>query len=228
MATEHPGILVLPGAGSFGGELKPLLDELGACARLARYPGRFGRDFGRVTTFPEVVDACADQVGSLPAGRTVLVGHSFGAYVAHATAAELERRGTLVHALVVVGADAPRLLAVPPDLGSDRSAAAAYLERIDPGLLPDPSDEWRDVVLDTAMQDLRLLAHYSAAPQPYPRCPVFAARGETDPLTSDAGLREWSGATAGPCVRRAFPGGHSGLLTTPAFADWLRAVAARA
>ncbi|MEU1847944.1 alpha/beta fold hydrolase [Streptomyces sp. NPDC019990] len=225
MTKEEPGILVLPGAGSFGGELKPLLDELRPAARIARYPGRFGRDFGKDTTFAEIVDACADQASDLPAERVILVGHSFGAYVAHATAAELERRGTPLHALVVVGADAPQLLAVPQALGSDRSAVAAYLQRIDPNLLPDPSDEWRDVVLDTAVRDLRLLRHYSAAPRPYPRCPVFAARGATDPLTSTDGTGEWSGATAGPFAQRTFPGGHCDLLTTSVFADWLRAVA---
>jgi surfactin synthase thioesterase subunit len=228
VTTEHPGILVLPGAGSFGSELRPLLDELGAATRIARYPGRFGRDFGKDTTFPEVVEACADQARKLSAERVILVGHSFGAYVAHATAAEVERRGIPVHALVVVGANAPRLLAVPQAAGSDRSAVAAYLERIDPHLLPDPSDEWRDVVLDTAMRDLRLLAQYSAAPRPYPRCPVFAARGATDPLTSGTGIGEWSGATAGPCAKRTFPGGHSDLLTTSAFADWLRVIATHA
>jgi surfactin synthase thioesterase subunit len=225
VTTERAGTLVLPGAGSFGSELKPLLDELRPAARIARYPGRFGRDFGRDTTFAEVVDACADQARDLPAERVILVGHSFGAYVAHATAAELERRGTPVHALVVVGANAPQLLAVPQALGSDRSAVAAYLERIDPHLLPDPSDEWRDVVLDTAMRDLRLLTHYGTAPRPHPRCPVFAARGATDPLTSTEGTAGWAGATAGTCAQRTFPGGHSDLLTTSAFADWLRAVA---
>jgi surfactin synthase thioesterase subunit len=225
VTTERPGILVLPGAGSFGGELKPLLDELRPAARTARYPGRFGRDFGRDTTFAEVVDACADQARDLPAERVILVGHSFGAYVAHATAAELERRATPVHALVVVGADAPQLLTVAQGVGSDRSAVAAYLESIDPRLLPDPSDEWRDVVLDTAMRDLRMLAHYSAAPRPRPRCPVLAARGAADPLTSSEGMAGWADATAGTCVQRTFPGGHSDLLTTSAFADWLRAVA---
>ncbi|MFE1174832.1 thioesterase II family protein [Streptomyces sp. NPDC058773] len=225
MTTEQPGILVLPGAGSFGSELTPLLDELGAAAKIARYPGRFGRDFGKETTFAEIVDACADQARKLPAERVILAGHSFGAYVAHATAAELERRRIPVDALVVAGANAPRLLTVPQDAVSDRPAVAAYLERIDPHLLPDPSDEWHDVVLDAALQDLRLLAHYSTTPPPHPRCPVFAARGATDPLTSGEGIREWADATTGPCAHRTFPGGHSDLLTTAAFADWLRTAA---
>ncbi|MFK0262160.1 thioesterase II family protein [Streptomyces angustmyceticus] len=227
MPTEPHGTLVLPGAGSFGGELKPLLDELGPAARIARYPGRFGRDMGKDTTFPEVVDACTEQAQKLPAERVTLLGHSFGAYVAHATAAELERRGRPVHALVVVGANAPQRLAVPQAARSDRAAVAAYLEGIDPRLLPDPSDEWHDLVLDAALQDLRLLAHVGAAPRPHPRCAVFAARGATDPLTSAEGTAEWAAATAGPCTRRTFPGGHSDLLTTSAFADWLRLIAPR-
>lgn len=227
MPPRSHGTLILPGAGSFGGELKPLVDELGPGARIARYPGRFGRDIGKDTTFPEVVDACAEQARKPPAERVTLVGHSFGAYVAHAAAAELERRGTSVHALVVVGANAPQLLTVPQAAHSDRAAVAAYLEGIDPRLVPDPSDEWHDLVLDAAMQDLRLLAHFGATPRPHPRCPVFAARGAADPLTSAEGTAEWAAATAGSCTRRTFPGGHSDLLTTPAFADWLRTVASR-
>lgn len=224
MTFADPDVLLLPGAGSFGAELKPLIDNLGPTARLARYPGRFGRDFGRAASFAEVVSACADQAQGLPSPPVVLVGHSFGAYVGHATAAELTTRGTAPRALVVVGADAPRRLAVPNAAVRDWAAVAAHLEEAEPGLLSGLSAEWHEVVLDTALRDLRSLQEYLAGRPPEPSCPVFSARGEHDPLTSTEGIGEWPGATG--TARRVFPGGHSDLLTTPAFASWLRELTA--
>lgn len=227
MGPELPGIVVFPGAGSFGGELRPLLDRLQPPARLVRYPGRFGADLGKAaSSFGQCVESCAAQVLRLPTDRVLLVGHSFGAYVAYATATELERFGTPVSALVVVGATAPTLLTVPESASSSRSATAAYLDGIDPGLLPDESDEWRDIVLDTAMQDLRLLREFTGSTHRVTRCPVFAARGAEDPLTSTDGIGEWAGATARECTQRVFPGGHSQLLSSPAFASWLHEVRA--
>ncbi|MFE6619107.1 thioesterase II family protein [Streptomyces sp. NPDC057740] len=222
MRHEGSGIVVFPGAGSFGGELRPLLSAWGPSAWLARYPGRFGRDFGRAAaSFEELVGSCVTQVRRLRPTRPVLVGHSFGAYVAHATATELEELGTEVSALVVVGAVAPALLTVPEAAARNPSDTAAYLGGVDPGLLPDESDEWRDIVLDTAMHDLRLLAEFKAWAHREVRCPVLAARGEEDPLTSTGGIGAWSGATAEGCTQRSFPGGHSDLLRSPAFASWL-------
>jgi surfactin synthase thioesterase subunit len=72
-----------PGAGSFGGETPP-------GAVLIRYPGRYGRGFGvPAASFDAVVDACAAQLARRSPTRPVLVGHSYGAYVAYATALRL-------------------------------------------------------------------------------------------------------------------------------------------
>ncbi|MCX4824768.1 alpha/beta fold hydrolase [Streptomyces sp. NBC_01142] len=228
MSPESPGIIVFPGAGSFGSELRPLLRELEPSAWLARYPGRFGRDFGKAAaSFQKVVESCVTQVGRLQPYRPVLVGHSFGAYVAYATARELEDRGTEVSALVVAGATAPALLTVPEQACRSRSDTAAYLDGIDPGLLPDESDEWRDIVVDTAGEDLRVLREFTASAHPEVRCPVFAVRGEEDPLTSAGGIGAWAGVTAKGCIHREFPGGHSALLNSPEFAAWLREIRVR-
>lgn len=204
--------VLFPGAGSFGSELG------GLGGRLVRYPGRQGRTFGvPAESFGALVRACAEQV---PAG-SVLVGHSFGAYVAYATAAV---PGVEPVALVVVGADAPGLHAVPVAATASPAAAAAYLDQVDPNALAGaPSDEWREVVAETAMQDLRLLRELS--PGARLGCPVHAARGAADPLTTDAGIAAWADATTGPCTARLFPGGHSDLLRTPGFPAWLQGLA---
>ena len=224
MSRESPDLVIFPGAGSFGGELQPLLRELAPSARLARYPGRVGKDFGTAAgSFGEVVRSCTGQVRRRQPVRPVLVGHSFGAYVAYATAARLEELGAEVSAVVVVGATAPALRAVPGSATRSRSDTAAYLEAIDPGLVcGEAAGEWRNIIIDTALQDLRLLAGFCPEDYGAVRCPVLAARGEADPLTSNEGLDEWAGVTLGGCCRRIFPGGHSDLLRLPEFASWLR------
>lgn len=224
MGSKSSGVVVFPGAGSFGGELRQLLRELGASAWIVRYPGRFGKDLGSAAgSFEEIVESCLTQVRLREPDRAVLVGHSFGAYVAYATAKKLEELGTEIPALVVVGATAPGLLSVPEAATRNRSGTAAFLG----GILDESSDDWKDIVLDTAMQDLRLLKEFDASKYGKIRCPILAARGEADPLTSASGICEWADVTIGGCIHRTFPGGHSDLLRSSEFAAWLSGVRGR-
>jgi surfactin synthase thioesterase subunit len=219
MGGENPGVVLFPGVGSFGGELRQLLRELRPSARMARYPGRFGADAGSAhRSFREVVESCATQVRRQERSRPVLVGHSFGAYVAYATARKLEELGTDVSALVVAAAAAPGLLSVPGSAIRDRSGTAAFLD----GIVDEPPSEWGDTVLDAVVQDLRLLTEFSESAYGKVRCPILAARGEADPATSTSGIREWAGVTISWCAHKVFPGGHSDWLSSPQFASWLR------
>ncbi|MEU3030182.1 thioesterase II family protein [Streptomyces incarnatus] len=215
-----------PGAGSFGTEFRPLTKELGRTSWAVRYPGRPGRDFGiPADSFDAVVGSCADQILRRAAARVLLFGHSYGAYVAYATAARLRAAGTEVTALVAVGAAGPARLRVPEQAAAGPAGAAAFLDRADPGALAGaPSDDWRAVVAETAAQDLRLLKGFDPAAVPGLRCPVLAARGSEDPLTTDDTIAAWQHTTTGPFTRRTFPGGHSDLLGTPACAAWLLGV----
>ena len=221
--NSHSGVVAFPGAGSFGSEFGPLLRELKPTAWLARYPGRFGRDFGTAAgSFEELVLACATQVTCRKLVRPVLLGHSFGAYVAYATAARLQKDGAELSALVVVGATAPELFTIPEVATRSRSGTAAYLDDIDPVLVPgESSSDWRDVVVDMAYQDLRLLGGFDSADYEMLRCPIFAVRGEEDPLTSDAGIAEWAENTSDTCSRLVFPGGHSDFLGSAEFVSWV-------
>ncbi|SCG34938.1 thioesterase II family protein [Micromonospora rifamycinica] len=220
-APTGPDIAVLPGAGSFGGELRPLMQAFGPPAWLVCYPGRFGRGFGRpALSFDHVVRSCVDQVAARRSVRPVLVGHSFGAYVAFAAAAELERSATGPAAVVVVGAMPPHLFSVSESVTRSRAALAAYLDEMNPEL--PSSGEWREVVIDTAMSDLTLLREFDPVRCGPLRCTILAARGETDPLTTTAGLAEWGRSTHGDFAHRDFPGGHTDLLGNAAFLAWLR------
>ncbi|MEV8554297.1 alpha/beta fold hydrolase [Streptomyces glaucescens] len=215
-----------PGAGSFGAELRPLTRALGRSSRPVRYPGRPGRDYGTpAASFDAVVRSCAEQIMRRPAGRPLLFGHSYGAYVAYATAARLSEAGVEVAALVAVGAAGPGRLRVPEQAAAGPAEAAAYLDRADPGVLAGaPSDEWRTVVAETTAQDLRLLRQFAPATVPVLHCPVMAARGTDDPLTTDDTIAAWQHTTTGPFTRRTFPGGHSDLLGSPDCAAWLQRI----
>ncbi|WNV87531.1 alpha/beta fold hydrolase [Umezawaea sp. Da 62-37] len=195
-------IAFFPGAGSFGGASPPR-------ARTVKYPGRYGTD--PTSSFDDLVRSCAKQAD------TVLFGHSFGAYVAFAVASAL---GDEVTALVVSGANAR--VHVPEQATTTPSDTATYLDAVDPRALADaPSDEWREIIAETAMEDLRLLTGFDPAAVEPVRCPIFAVRGDQDPLTSDEGIRAWGSRTSGPFTEHVFPGGHSDFLTGDELASWL-------
>ncbi|MEW1612906.1 MULTISPECIES: alpha/beta fold hydrolase [unclassified Streptomyces] len=219
MTGDERRLVLFPGAGSFGSEFHALRSAAGPSSKVMRYPGRSGRDAGEAVSFEAVVASCADQIAGLPGARPVLLGHSYGAYLAYATALALARRPVPVSLLVVAGASAPDLLRVPPEATASAEAAAAYLDTADPGQLAAAAPEWREAVAETAQRDLRVLAELSLADPPARlSCPVLALRGARDPLTSDASVAEWQRFTQGDFGRRTFEGGHSDLLGDPLLA----------
>ncbi|MFE9835196.1 thioesterase II family protein [Streptomyces sp. NPDC005551] len=225
MTGDERSVVIFPGAGSFGGEFRALGDVFGARCTVVRYPGRTGRDAGKPPdSFDAVVASCTEQITGLPGTRPVLFGHSYGAYVAYATALVLAGSGVEVDALVVAGASAPDLLRVPPGATDSPEAAAAYLAAVDPGQWAATAPEWREVVAETVQQDLALLAGFTpSAPPARVPCPVLAVRGAEDPLADDASVGQWRRFTRTECVQRTFAGGHSGLLASTELTGWLRA-----
>jgi surfactin synthase thioesterase subunit len=216
-------IVFFPGAGSFGGEFELLIDALKPAAWLVKYPGRYGRDFGvPAESFDGLVRACTEQIAARTSARPVLFGHSFGAYVAYATVLGLEEAGIAVSALVAVGATAPGRLEVSEQATGTLADAAAYLDSVDPRALADaPSDDWREIVVETAVQDLRLLKRFDATSSTRVHCPILAARGSEDPLTSNAGVSEWEHSTDGAFSLHVLPGGHSDFLRSPTCTSWI-------
>jgi surfactin synthase thioesterase subunit len=218
-------IVFFPGAGSFGREFRLLVDEFKPEAWVVRYPGRYGRDFGTPAgSFDGVVLACAEQITSRAPARPVLFGHSFGAYVAFATALKLQETGKGVGALVAAGACAPGRFEVSEQATGTPSEAARYLESVDPSALADaPSADWREIVGELTVHDLRLLKEFNATKAASVHCPILAARGQADPLTTDFGVAGWERCTDGVFSQCVFPGGHSDFLRSTACISWIRA-----
>ncbi|MEU3202465.1 thioesterase II family protein [Streptomyces cyaneofuscatus] len=216
MTGDGHRLVLFPGAGSFGSEFQPLRAAAGPDTRMMRYPGR-SEDPADAVSFATVVAACHDQIARLPTGPPpVLLGHSYGAYLAYATALSLHRRSVEVALLVVVGASAPDLARVPAEVTASAEAALDYLDAADPGQLAAAAPEWREAVAETALADLRVLAEMDV-PSPPDRvpCSVLALRGARDPLTSDASVEAWRRFSDGDVVRHTFAGGHSELLGDP-------------
>lgn len=214
-------VVVFPSAGSFGSEFRSLLREMRPQVTRARYPGR--SDDEPAASFGDLVARCVEQVVALGDEAPVLLGHSFGAYVAFATALELERTRRPVSSLVVLGATAPPELdldALPADTPED---VAAYLTRIDPtSLTGAPSDEWRDLLVEVARADLRLLRGHGTRPGDVLTCPIVAVRGEADSLVSEDGLAAWRQATRGEFTQHVVPGQHADPVRALGTAPWFR------
>ena len=223
------GVFFFPGAGSFGAEFQALADAFQPDAWLIKYPGRFGRDFGvPAESFDGVVRACAEQIAGRATTSPILFGHSFGAYVAYATALRLQEAGAGLLALVLAGAVAPGRLEVSEQATGSLSDAARYLDSVDPSALAGaPSDDWREVVVETAVQDLRLLRQFAVTSPGGVRCPILAVLGDADPLTSADAAGEWKNATDHEFSMHVFPGGHSGFLRSEVLVAWAREVRAR-
>jgi surfactin synthase thioesterase subunit len=202
-------IVFFPGAGSFGGEFQPLT---GPDAWLIKYPGRTGRGFGTpAASFDDLVRETTAQVAARSAEPPVLFGHSFGAYVAWATAHRLPA----VAALILFGAPAPARLRIPEAATRDPAATAAFLTAADPAMLAGaPSDDWREIVVETAMRDLHLLVQLDFAAWPGLSCPIVVVRGEDDPLTPAGDATEWRAHTSGPVTEHVVAGGHADFLRT--------------
>ncbi|MCW5250402.1 thioesterase II family protein [Streptomyces sp. SHP 1-2] len=220
MTGDGHQLILFPGAGAFGSEFHALRSAAGADSAVMRYPGR---STGEAASFEAVVAACADRIAGRPDSRPVLFGHSYGAYLAYATAIALARRSVDVSLLIVAGAAAPDLLRVPPEATVSPEAAVAYLDEADPGRLAAAAPEWREAVAETLQRDLRVLATLTlASPPTRVPCPVLALRGAEDPLTSDASLAGWERFTRGGFDRRTLEGGHSGVLDAPDLAALVR------
>lgn len=224
MSDTKPTLVILPGAGSYGSEFRGILKAFRPNARLLRYPWRDPPyDGGDHWTFDRAARSCAAQVRDTASGPTVLLGHSFGAYLAYAAAAILQRAGRPPARTILVAAAAPHLLAGGPQ-PKTRGEIEAYWRRVEPGQLDRlPDESWKEVVVETTRSDLTVFESFADTSFGRLDGPLRTAAGRDDPLLAADHCAAWSAWADGSHRHRTFAGGHSDLLADRAFVDWIDA-----
>lgn len=196
-------MVLLHGLGATGGVWDGVAAELGGDVVAPDLPGHGSAGtLPAAYTFAAVAEAVGDALD--PAG-TVLLGHSFGGVVALHLAARPGVRAVVGLGIKVAwsGEDLARAAALadrPPAEFADRAEAVARHLRVsglaglvDPdsdlagaGVVPEGDGRWR-LALDPrafGVGEPGVAALLAAA-----TCPVVLARGEHDPMVSDADLR---------------------------------------
>lgn len=193
----------------------------------ARYPGRETR---RGESFAPRIEAIADELAGAVAEvhdadplPLVLLGNSMGAGVVVELARRLERdRPGVLRGVVLAGREAPGRqeadeLGELPELMRDDARLAAWVADLGgtpPELLAD--EAFLALLLPVLRADLLISLEHDALAGPVLTTDVVLACGDDDPVVDLAGMRGWSVVTRGHVSELALPGGHHGVVETPA------------
>lgn len=214
-------LCLFPGVGSFGSEFRPLLKAFRPNARIVQYAWRdksgLSDAAGAITS---EIRALAAQVDQAPQGPVILLGHSFGAWLAFATALEMQRVGRPPAGVILLAAGHPD--SIKPDSWPKTQAdILAYWNDVSPGVLENlPDTEWQDILIETSRRDFACMKHLADLKWETLKSPIFAATGHQDPLVSQRQCEDWKLLGALDFALRTFLGGHSDLLQTDAFLTW--------
>lgn len=140
-----------------------------------------------------------------------LYGHSLGALVAYEFAQHARANGYGGPlALFVSGRRAPQCPLVLDAL-HDLPEAQLMTRLTEFGGTPEGvirNAKWRNHLLPALRADLEMSDRYVYHPQEPLDCPVFAFRGESDAIATQAEMLAWGEQTTGPFVAENLPGGH--------------------
>lgn len=198
------------GASAFRGWADALPAEVETCP--VQLPGRENRiaepAFDRLEP---LVQALADAVDAWLDRPFALFGHSNGALIGFELARALRARGRPGPAhLFSSGRRAPDLpLPTPPIHAHPEPEFLAELAEL--GGLPQALLDHRELLallVPTLRADVAIHETYVFREQAPLACPITGYGGVADPKVSREQLEAWARHTAGPFVRRMFPGGH--------------------
>jgi pyochelin biosynthetic protein PchC len=212
LATAGPGrpLVIFPPAGR-GALAYTAMLPVAASAYAVVLPGRERRyDEPPARRIAEVVDPICDEVREVSRGVAVtLVGHSLGAYVAHAVAQRFEEQlGSMVAALGVAGAEAPlRQPQYARHLLGDYEFADAIAAFGGTPLELFEDAQLRNVFLPLLRADFELAETYAPRPSRL-RCPIVGFAGRQDDDVDIRGVRAWERLTSGAFSLHEFDGGH--------------------
>lgn len=220
--NDEVSLVVFPGAGSFGSEFRPLLKAFRPKAHLQRYSWRKGEARSQKgKTFDDAARFCAQQIQKTAPEQKILIGHSFGAFMAYATALAMEGAGSVPLGLILIGAAAPHHVKPRPQPVTEMEIES-YWNRVEPGLFDCcPDRTWKDLVIETTRRDLELFQTFRKAKLGRLHCPAHAAAGDNDPLVSGPECKHWARLVEGYFDYQSFPGGHSDFLGTDDFIEWV-------
>ncbi|KPC65293.1 thioesterase II family protein [Streptomyces chattanoogensis] len=217
MTTPFPDTLYcVPYAGGTGQAYARLGRRAGPGLRLAGLdlPGRgLRRSLPPARALPQAVAALAGQVqeelrARPPSGPYGILGHSFGALLAHRLAAELSRSAAGPPALLVVsGCPPPHLLGRLDGTAEELLQAATRELRATVSAGADHSAVW-DAAAEAGRQDLALLEQGATATPPVLGIPVVGLYGADDPFRPGETMAGWARWTRAGFTLRAVPGGH--------------------
>ncbi len=221
-ANDKVSLVIFPGAGSFGSEFRPLLKTFRPKARLQRYSWRYGEGRSQKNkTLNDAARLCAQQFQKSTHEQTIFIGHSFGAFIAYATALALQEANKAPIGLILTGASAPDHTKLGPQPVTE-SEIESYWNRLEPGLFDRvPDQSWKELLIETTRRDLALLESLRDLRFGRLPCPLYIGAGDTDPLVSGIECKRWARLVEGDFNYQSFRGGHSDFLITDEFIEWV-------
>ncbi|EOY4514626.1 thioesterase II family protein [Vibrio vulnificus] len=180
------------------------------------YPGRGSRF--KEPFAVSISELAEEVVNSLPDDQpVVLLGYSFGAYVAYETAKYLQKQNRRIAALVVCAMNAPQCGDHRNSVHSlEDQALVDYLRQL--GGTPEEilsTSEIFDWYAPIIRSDYRLLDRYRSDMAYRLDCPIFAYFGDSDSLTDSESLKLWATCTSAEFLLTPVPGSHFFLEESP-------------